>query len=88
MPVPYVAECRESMNEVSLKVNQIRSTLEVLESFADEHTWTGKPADKWIAEFKARVKAAKACLDTEIPEAKNACLKEAQRLQTASSAGS
>lgn len=88
MPIPYVTDCRESMDDVDRKVEQIRSALKVLGDYADEKTLSGKAADKWMAEFAARVKAAKACLETSIPEAQKACLKEAQRLQTASSAGS
>ncbi|NEA33154.1 hypothetical protein [Streptomyces sp. SID13031] len=87
MPVPYVQECRESMAAVSGKVEAIRKAIKELQGFANVDTWSGTQADKWMADLNHRVKAVEACLDVKVPAAKAECLKNAQRMQSASSAG-
>lgn len=84
MPIPYVQECQDSMSVVSTKVEAIRKAIKELQGFANADTWSGTPADNWMADLNGLIKAANSCLDVAIPAAKSQCLKNAQKMQVES----
>lgn len=54
--------CRADMRAVTAAATQIEQALDHAAQLVNRETWTGPPADRWSAEFIARVRAVKALL--------------------------
>jgi hypothetical protein len=74
---PEVA-CRQAMARVSAAAQEIREAIDSAVRLVGPQTWAGPPADRWSAEFAARVSAIKRLLD-ELPAEQRRLIEKAQR---------
>lgn len=84
MPIPYVYECNESMSYASSAKNDIVEALAAITGLADDDTWSGTPADRWMTDLRGHVNDALAALGEPLADAMSECRRNAQRMQAES----
>jgi hypothetical protein len=84
MPIPFDAECAESMGYVSTSRTAIRTALQKVSDLADDETWSGDPADRWMQDLRGHLTDALAALGDPLDTAMQECRKHAHQLQVQS----
>jgi hypothetical protein len=84
MPIPYDAECADAMVYVSSSRSAIRTALQKVADLANDDTWSGDPADRWMQDLRGHVTDALNALGDPLDTAMQECRHHAHQLQVQS----